>query len=111
MKPPSNSAGVDQLLRTAIRDKRLVAFVLDGRRRVGEPHDYGIMNGIPRLFFYQTRGQSRSRPPIGWRWAALAKISELEILDDKFSGPRPAPSGKHIPWDTLFATVSPRPTK
>ena len=110
MKPSrTNSAGVDRLLRTAIRDKRLVTFVLDGCRRIAEPHDYGVMNGIPRLFFYQTGGESRSGRPIGWRWAVLAKISQLRILDETFRGPRPAPSGKHVRWDTLFATVSPRP--
>lgn len=109
MKRSENPADVDRLLRAAIRDKRLVTFVLDRRRRVAEPHDYGIMNRVPRLFFWQTGGESRSRPPTGWRWATLAKISQLEILDQTFAGPRPAPSGKHIRWDRLLATVSPRP--
>jgi hypothetical protein len=104
-----NSGNLDQLLRTAIHAKRLVTFALDGTRRVGEPHDYGIINGVPKLFFWQTGGESRSGRPVGWRWAVLAKMSQLQILDKKFAGPRPAPSGKHVQWDTLFATVSPRP--
>jgi len=97
---------VDQLLRTAIREKRLVAFVLDGCERIAEPHDYGIMNAAPRLFFYQVGGASRSGRPIGWRWADLGKISELKLLDRRFAGPRPAPSGRHVRWDVLYASVS-----
>ena len=100
---------VDQLLRAAIASRRLVTFTLDGCRRTAEPHDYGIVDGVPRLFFYQIRGESRSGRPIGWRWGTLSKISELQILDERFAGPRPAPSGRHIDWDMLIATVSPRP--
>ena len=97
------SADFDKLLRTAIRERRLVAFILDGRPRLGEPHDYGLIDGEPRLFFYQVGGESRSGRPIGWRWAVLSKVS-----DKHFGGTRPAPSGRHVEWDTLLATVSPR---
>jgi hypothetical protein len=101
-------AGADRLLRSAIAERRLVTFVLDGCRRIAEPHDYGVMNGELRLFFYQTGGESRSGRPFGWRWATLAKISGLQALDERFAGPRETPSGRHIQWDTLLATVSPR---
>jgi len=109
MHPPR--AGADQLLRTAIAERRLVTFVLDGFRRIAEPHDYGVIDGVARLFFYQIGGASRSGRPIGWRWALLPRISELKILPDGFPGPRPAPSGRHVHWDVLIATVSPRPVK
>lgn len=99
---------VDSLLRTAIAGKRLVSFTLNGRPRVGEPHDYGVIKGVRTLFFYQTGGESSSGPPRGWRHAAIGKISQLRLLDEQFSGPRPSPSGRHIQWDELFATVSPR---
>jgi hypothetical protein len=102
----SPGAAVDQLLRTAIREKRLVAFVLDGYERIAEPHDYGIVNATVRLFFYQVGGASRSGRPIGWRWAELSKISELKVLDRRFAGPRPAPSGRHVRWELLYASVS-----
>ena len=107
MRPPVGS--VDRLLCIAIAERRLVAFDLDGFRRIAEPHDYGIIDGVARLFFYQIGGQSRSRPPIGWRWGALPRLSNLRILPEGFPGPRPVPSGRHIHWDTLIATVSPRP--
>ena len=95
----------DQLLKRAIRELRLVAFTLKGRPRLGEPHDYGLIEGEPRLFFYQVGGESGSGSALGWRWAALSKISDLRMLDQRFGGPRPAPSGKRIKWDRLFATV------
>jgi hypothetical protein len=69
-----NSGNLDQLLRTAIHAKRLVTFALDGTRRVGEPHDYGIINGVPKLFFWQTGGESRSGRPVGWRWAETRTV-------------------------------------
>lgn len=102
-------ARVDQQLLTAIANKRLVSFTLHRCRRIAEPHDYGIINGVVRLFFYQIGGESRSTRPVGWRWGSLSEISEVQILDASFDGPRPAPSGRHIHWDVLFATVSPRP--
>jgi hypothetical protein len=98
----------DRLLRDAIAQRRLVAFSLDGCRRVAEPHDYGIVDGQARLFFYQVGGESRSGKPLGWRWGAIAKISELTLLAEGFAGSRPVPSGRHQRWDTLFASVSDR---
>ena len=101
--------GQDQLLRSAIAGKRLVAFVLGGCRRIAEPHDYGIYKGERRLFFYQVGGESRSRPATGWRWAVVSKVSDLEILDGTFTGPRPGATGRHVQWDALIASVSLRP--
>jgi len=108
MKIVSEFARADQLLRDAIGTRRLVSFTLHGRRRIGEPHDYGIIDGVRRLFFYQVGGESRSGRPYGWRWGDVSNISDLKILGERFSGPRPARSGRHVRWDVLVATVSPR---
>jgi hypothetical protein len=102
-------ARLDRLLRFAIGEKRLVTFVLHGCRRIAEPHDYGITKGIHRLFCYQIGGESRSNTSTGWRWATLSEMSQLNVLDARFAGPRPARTGQHIEWDVLMATVSPRP--
>jgi TDG/mug DNA glycosylase family protein len=102
------SESVDTRLRAAIRGKRLVSFELDGRPRLGEPHDYGMRGGRPTLFFWQTGGESKSGRPLGWRLAALDRISRLRLLDERFAGSRPAPSGRHIDWDELYASVSKR---
>ena len=105
----ARSTSVDHLLRVAIAERRLITFTLHGLTRRGEPHDYGIVDGVGRLFFYQVGGQSRSGRPIGWRWATVSEISNLEVLSQTFGGTRPAASGRHVHWDTLIATVSPRP--
>jgi len=99
----------DELLCVAIAERRLVAFDLDGFRRIAEPHDYGVIDGVARLFFYQIAGGSRSGRSTGWRWGLLPRISNLRVLAEGFAGPRLVPSGRHIHWDMLIATVSPRP--
>ena len=105
MSAISGNADLHRLLKNAINERRLVAFTLAGRPRIAEPHDYGRIEGEPRLFFYQVGGESSPGAPLGWRWAVLSKISEFRVLDKRFRGPRPVPSGKHVNWDRLFATV------
>ena len=97
---------MDELLYRAISERRLIAFSLDQHPRVAEPHDFGVIDGEKKLFFYQVGGASRSGRPLGWRWAVVARISELRILDDRFPGPRATPSGRHQRWDRLYASVS-----
>jgi hypothetical protein len=104
-QPPSE---VDRLLRRAIGEKRLVAFSLAGCARVAEPHDYGLIGGVAKLFFYQVGGASRSGQPLGWRWAEIAKLSEPRVLDEHFPGSRAVPTGRHHRWDVLYASVSVR---
>lgn len=99
---------IDRLLRFAISERRILTFTLHGLPRRAEPHDYGIINGVTKLFFYQVGGRSRSGRPIGWRWAIVDEISDATVLHARFGGTRPAPSGRHVKWDVLFATVSPR---
>jgi hypothetical protein len=102
------SMEIDRLLRFAISERRLVTFTLHGLPRRAEPHDYGIIDGVPKLFFYQVGGRSRSGQPIGWRWATVSDMADATILQATFRGTRPAPSGRHVKWDVLLATVSPR---
>jgi len=99
---------VDFLLRTAIRNRRIITFTLHDLPRLAEPHDYGIIKGVEKLFFYQVGGQSKSGPPFGWRWAVVSEIATLEVLDQTFNGSRPAPSGRHVHWDVVYASVSAR---
>ncbi len=69
---------LDQSLRMAIQERRLVAFILYGEARLVEPHDYGLIGASARLFCYQVSGGSRSGSPHGWRWAPLAEISQFQ---------------------------------
>jgi hypothetical protein len=96
----------ERALCAAIAGRHLVRFVLSGRERIAEPHDYGVIDGRRRLFFFQVGGASRSGRPLGWRWAELAQIAALQILEQRFAGSRPAPSGRHQRWDRIIASVS-----
>ena len=97
---------LDAKIRAAIDQKRLVELVYGNKRRVVEPHDYGIQKGKVKLLAYQVGGSSTGRLP-NWRWLEVDAISELRLLDRTFPGGRPSPSGKHHKWDQLFARVKP----
>lgn len=100
------SEDVDLLLRTAISQRRLIELTYYNKRRIVEPHDYGIRSGTGRLLAYQIGGAS-SGPLPNWRWMEVSLISDVRILDKAFRGGRPIPSGKHHKWDQLFIRVEP----
>jgi hypothetical protein len=90
----------------AIADKRLVAFTYKfGHRRIVEPHDYGIRNGVECLLAYQITGESASGTAHGWKRFDLAHVQELQVLDSRFAGTRADSSQHHRAWDALFARV------
>jgi hypothetical protein len=76
---------LDQMLRSAIANKQLVRFQYKANERIVEPHDYGIQNGIVRLFCRQVGGRSSSRIP-GWRMIDVDGMRDLEVLDKHFGG-------------------------
>ena len=74
-----------------------------GRTRVGEPHDYGMLNGKPILLFFQTSGYSKSGGLPQWRHLDTTKIRGVRPLDRTFRGGRDLEgSGDHRQWDALF---------
>jgi hypothetical protein len=97
---------LDQLLRNAIQNKRLIRFVYKSNERIVEPHDYGIQNGIVRLFCWQVGGKSSSRIP-GWRMIDVDGMQNCEMLDRYFAGNREIATGKHHRWDEVFIRVAP----
>lgn len=97
---------IDGLLRTAIKERRLIRFAYQGKVRIAEPHDYGIQNGAIRLLAYQIGGASVTGRLPAWRWIEVPGISDLEILTKTFPGNRVAPSGTHHTWDQVFARVA-----
>ena len=70
----------------AIDEIRLLRFRFGGKERIVEPHDYGIHQGVVRLFVYQVGGQSSSGPLPAWRLMDVAKMSEIEMLEQTFPG-------------------------
>jgi hypothetical protein len=57
---------LDQLLRTAIEQTRLLRLRYRNKARIVEQHDYGEHNGIIKLLTYQVGGSS-SGPLPNWR--------------------------------------------
>src|SRR6266851_112273 len=101
--PASN---VDEALRAAIEQKRLIQLFYRNKSRIVEPHDYGVHKGSVKLLGYQVGGFSSGRLP-NWRWMEVNSISDIHLLNRTFPGGRPNPSGKHHEWDQLFLRVKP----
>ncbi|HZN95912.1 MAG TPA: hypothetical protein VFB81_24525 [Myxococcales bacterium] len=100
---------MDRLLRLAIAEKRMIRFVMgDGEARLGEPHDYGTLKGVDRVLVYQVGGASRSGGLPDWRLVTVGKISELEVTEFTFEGPRGMTRGGYR-WERILASVSRKP--
>ncbi|MBV9404473.1 MAG: hypothetical protein JO211_03945 [Acidobacteriaceae bacterium] len=99
-------ASIDELLRAAIDQKRLIRVTYKHKSRVVEPHDYGVHNGCIKLLGYQVAGSS-SGPLPNWRWMEVPSLSDLHLLEQTFRGRRPSASDKHHQWDQLFKRVAP----
>lgn len=97
---------IDELLRTAIEQKRLIRFNYKDKPRIIEPHDYGVHKGLVKLFGFQVGGLS-SQPLPNWRWVLVNSISNPDLLNRTFSGRRSTASGKHHRWDRIFIRVKP----
>ena len=54
---------LDQLLRTAIEQTRLLRLRYRKKNRVVEPHDYGRHNGVIKLLTWQIGGSSSGPLP------------------------------------------------
>src|ERR1700756_1080587 len=89
MKAPAPR--IDELLRKAFEQKRLIWFTYKDKPRIVEPHDYGIHKGSVKLFGYQVAGVS-SKPLPNWRWALVNSISDLDLLNLTFPGRHPTAS-------------------
>lgn len=95
----------DQLILTAICEKRLLRFSYNNQLRIAEPHDYGVQKGVVNLFTYQVGGRTSSGRLPEWRKFAVQNISNLELLEQSFAGSRSLSSQIHQEWDVLFARV------
>jgi predicted DNA-binding transcriptional regulator YafY len=97
---------LDRLIYAAIKNKHLLQFGYKSKERIVEPHDYGVQNGVARLFSWQVGGHSSGRIP-GWRLFDVTDIQSCKMLDRQFDGNRDVPSGKHHRWDRVFIRVEP----
>jgi hypothetical protein len=86
---------IDELLRTAIEQKRLIRVSYKDKLRIVEPHDYGVYKGSVKLLSYQVGGSSSGRLP-NWRWIEVNSISDIHLLDRTFPGGVPVPLASTI---------------
>jgi hypothetical protein len=77
------------LICEAIRKKRLLMFGYGDFVRVVEPHVFGVNSaGHEMLGAWLRPGHSRSDPDGGWRNYLTSEITNLQMLDETFTGPR-----------------------
>jgi len=73
----------------AIRRRRLLMFGYGDFVRVVEPHLFGVNSaGHEMLSAWLRPGHSRSDPEGGWRNYLTSDITNLQALDETFTGPR-----------------------
>lgn len=73
----------------ATLEHRVARIRYQGRDRVIEPQLIGIHEaGEPMLVAYQTAGGSQSGDVPGWRTFITTSIEDVEVTDQRFSGPR-----------------------
>ena len=93
-------------IRFAITHRRLVEVIYKRTARLAEPHDYGKLNGLDRLFVYQLRGPAKpGQSPAGWRLLDVEMIESMAVREDEFPGSRGADHDSHLAWDMVYARV------
>ena len=96
---------LDDLIRQAIAERRIVSYQYNGLRRRGEPHLYGTSGGQPKLLVYQTDGSFMGGPYPNWRRCDLKAMTRFALSTVTFSQPRLNPSDSHREWDEIWAIV------
>lgn len=99
---------LDEQLRFAIANRRLIQVGYGGCVRVVEPHDYGVQHGTTKLLVYQRHrsGGAPQKGVHGWRLLKVAKIDGCVILEEMFRGSRCESHQDHYVWDVLYARVA-----
>lgn len=95
----------EDLIQSAIQNKKIIEFDYHEHHRIAEPHIYGILGGEEDILVFQTGGSSSSGGLPQWRRMHVSEISNLIIADQTFAGHRETPTGKHSSFDTILAIV------
>lgn len=97
---------LENSIRRAIAEKRLLELRYKGASRVAEPHDYGVIDGTERLLVFQLHGPDSGKGAVGWRLLDLARIESCVVTDRTFTGSRGESHQRHYRWVTLYARVT-----
>jgi hypothetical protein len=98
---------IDQQLRFAIANRRLIELAYKGSDRLVEPHDYGVQKGTAHLLVFQRRVTAGvpGRKPFGWRMFEVSLIERCVVTEETFKGSRGRADQNHYAWDVLYARV------
>jgi predicted DNA-binding transcriptional regulator YafY len=92
---------MDQKLVDAVRQKRKLRFLYNGKARLVEPQCYGIgSKGTELLRAHQLQGGQEREPLFN-----VSKIQGLEILNDSFSRPGPNYKRDDSAMKSIFAQL------
>lgn len=70
--------GLKSILKEAIKNKELVVFFYNNKKRIVEPYHYGILNEKEQLHCFQIAGETNSVIP-QWKNFTLLKIMMPKI--------------------------------
>lgn len=92
---------MNQLLFQAIRDKRRLSFVYNGKTRVAEPQCYGMgTKGTELLRAHQLSGGSQPEPLFD-----VSKMSDIAVLAETFQRPGPNYKKNDSAMETIFVQL------
>lgn len=97
---------MNELIKQAITNKKLIEFLYKGHPRVIEPHVLGVNDNVTQVLGFQVGGSSSTGRIPEWRRFDVQKIAYLNVTEIRFLGRQPNPSGKHSSWDYKIETVS-----
>jgi hypothetical protein len=97
---------LDEHIRHAIAEKRLLELRYKRTVRLAEPHDYGVIDRTERLLMFQLHGPDSGKGTVGWRLLDVVKIESCVVTDQTFAGSRGRSHQQHYQWKTLYARVT-----
>lgn len=97
---------LDEQIRQAITERRVVGFRYNGQRRMGELHLYGKSRGQPTVLLYMTGGSFMGGPYPTWRRCDISAITRFGISTVTFSQPRVSLEAMQREWDEIWAIVT-----
>ena len=97
---------VDERLRFAITNKRLVKLIYNESLRVVEPHDHGVQKGVARLLAYQQQSLGPKKSERGLAIVRCCEDRRACRSGGVFKGSRGASHQNHHVWDVVYARVT-----
>jgi hypothetical protein len=76
---------LDERIRRAIAEKRLLEIRYKNAIRLVERHDYGVIDGTERLLIFQLNGPDSGKGAVGWRLLDVVKIESCLVTEQTFA--------------------------